>query len=40
MSPEALKRNEYSYKSDIWAIGIIVYEMLTGDTPWQAENED
>ena len=30
MSPEALKANIYSFKSDVWAIGIIFYEMLHG----------
>ena len=26
-------------QSDIWALGIIFYEMLTGSTPWKAKNE-
>ena len=30
MSPEAYTSNKYSEKSDIWALGIIFYEMLTG----------
>lgn len=38
MAPESLKRNEYSFKTDIWAIGVIFFEMLTGDTPWRAKN--
>jgi serine/threonine protein kinase len=29
----------YSFKSDIWAIGVIFYEMLTGKTPWRAKTE-
>lgn len=33
MSPEAYNKNRYSEKSDIWALGIIFYEMLTGKTP-------
>lgn len=33
MSPESYRENIYSAKSDIWSIGIILYEMLTGDTP-------
>ena len=32
MSPEAYKKNAYSEKSDIWALGIILYEMLHGKT--------
>ena len=30
MAPEAFNKNEYSEKSDIWALGIILNEMLTG----------
>ena len=33
MSPEAYKHSLYSEKSDIWGIGMIFYEMLTGRTP-------
>jgi serine/threonine protein kinase len=32
MSPEAYQSNLYSEKSDIWALGVIFYEMLTGRT--------
>lgn len=39
MAPESLKRNEYSLKTDIWALGVIFYELLTGETPWKAKNE-
>lgn len=39
MAPEALKENKYSFKSDIWALGVIYYEMLTGKTPWRAKTE-
>jgi serine/threonine protein kinase len=39
MAPESLRKNDYSYKSDIWALGIIYYEMLFSDTPWRAKNE-
>ena len=39
MPPEALNDNKYSYKSDIWAIGVIFYELLTGRTPWKAKTE-
>jgi serine/threonine protein kinase len=39
MSPEALKKNIYSLKNDIWSIGILTYEMLYGETPWQCKTE-
>lgn len=39
MSPEALSDNIYSEKSDIWSLGIVLYEMLTGKTPYRAQDE-
>jgi serine/threonine protein kinase len=39
MPPEALRSNKYSFKSDIFAIGIILYEVLTGRTPWECKTE-
>lgn len=39
MPYEALNDNIYSFKSDIWAIGVIFFEMLTGRTPWRAKTE-
>lgn len=39
MSPEALKKNIYSIKNDIWSIGIMVYELLHGETPWECCTE-
>jgi serine/threonine-protein kinase ULK2 len=39
MAPESLRKNDYSFKSDIWALGIIFYEMLFSDTPWRAKSE-
>jgi serine/threonine protein kinase len=32
MSPEAYTQNKYSEKSDIWAMGVMLYEMLVGST--------
>ena len=39
MAPESLRKNDYSFKSDIWALGIIFYEILLNDTPWRAKTE-
>lgn len=38
MAPESLQRNEYTLKTDIWALGVILHELLTGQTPWKAKN--
>lgn len=39
MSPEALKKNMYSIKNDIWSIGIMIFELLHGETPWECRTE-
>ena len=39
MSPEALKRNIYTVKNDIWSVGIMLYELLHGETPWECRTE-
>ncbi|CAD8137180.1 unnamed protein product [Paramecium pentaurelia] len=38
MSPQILKRTKYSSKCDIWSLGLILYEMLYGMTPWHSQN--
>jgi len=39
MSPEVLNGNGYDWKSDVWSIGCIAYEMAELRTPFKAENE-
>lgn len=34
IAPESFSKGEYSIKSDVFALGIILYEMLTGDRPF------
>ena len=34
MSPEGWKNSIYGVKTDVWAFGILVYELLHGDTPY------
>jgi mitogen-activated protein kinase kinase kinase len=34
MAPEVIKNIEIIDKSDIWSVGCIVIEMLTGQIPW------
>lgn len=36
MPPETLKFNRYSFKSDLWAIGVMAYELVYGGAPWKS----
>ena len=39
MSPEILERKKYTWKSDIWSFGVLIYELIYGITPWKGETE-
>lgn len=36
MSPQILKEDDYSFKTDIWSLGTVFFELLTGHTPFQS----
>ena len=38
MSPEQCNEQGYNEKSDIWSLGIIIYEMANLSPPFQANN--
>src|SRR6266700_1102179 len=38
MSPEQIKGQRGTASSDIYAVGVLLYEMLTGHTPFEGEN--
>ena len=40
MAPQVVQKNTYSYKADIWSIGVILFEMLNGQTPFHARNRE
>ncbi|CAD6890165.1 unnamed protein product [Tilletia controversa] len=39
MAPEAVKQTSSSRKADIWSVGCLVVEMLTGMHPWPSLNQ-
>ncbi|NIP28455.1 MAG: serine/threonine protein kinase, partial [Phycisphaerae bacterium] len=39
MSPEQLSGADVDQRSDIWAVGVVLYEMITGRLPFESEYE-
>ena len=38
MAPELLKEKEYSYEIDIWSLGVIIYAIFIGKTPFETNH--
>ena len=39
MSPEMLQKKNYTWKSDIWSFGVLIYELIYGILPWKGNTE-
>lgn len=40
MAPEILEGKPYDHKVDVWSLGAVFYEMLTGFTPFTGRNKN
>lgn len=39
LSPEQCSDKPYNNKSDVWALGVVLYELCTLKRPFEAENQ-
>lgn len=40
IAPEILQELDYGFGVDWWALGVLMYEMMAGQPPFEADNED
>ncbi len=40
MPPEMLRKRKHGKETDLWCLGVLTFEMLTGTTPFYARNDD
>ena len=40
MAPEMLFNNSYDYRIDLWAVGVLLYELVHGRAPFRGETSD
>lgn len=40
MAPEVLNGKRYNHKADVWSLGIVFFEMITGFTPFTGKDKN
>lgn len=40
LAPEIIQEKSYDASVDWWSLGVLIYEMLVGDSPFQGDDED
>lgn len=40
LAPEVLQRRGFTFKADVWAIGVMMYMLLTGRMPFDGEDKE
>lgn len=40
LAPEIIREVPYGHSVDWWALGVLMYEMMVGDTPFEADDDD
>jgi serine/threonine protein kinase len=40
IAPEVIKREEVSFLADFWSLGVLGYEFLTGNLPFNSDTPD
>ena len=38
MAPEMYENEDYTYSIDIWSLGVLLYELFHGRTPFDEKN--
>ena len=40
MAPELIKKERYSFEVDVWSLGITIYRLFVGKSPFTSKNKD
>lgn len=40
LAPELATGDLYDKSCDLWALGILAYELCSGDVPWRSSNKE